>query len=42
MITNKDEQVYSTITWSAGAGCHGGCGQKLFVKDGRLIKVERG
>ena len=27
--------VYPTIAWSAGPGCHGGCGQKLFVEDGK-------
>ena len=30
----------SSSKWSAGAGCHGNCGQKLYVKDGKLIKVE--
>jgi anaerobic selenocysteine-containing dehydrogenase len=33
-------QVYPTVTWSAGPGCHGGCGQKLYVEDGHLIRVE--
>jgi anaerobic selenocysteine-containing dehydrogenase len=33
-------EVYRTTVWSAGAGCHGGCGQKLYVKDGKLVKVE--
>jgi len=33
-------QITPTTVWSAGAGCHGACGQKLYVKDGRLIKVE--
>lgn len=39
---DKDQtvKVFRTTTWSAGAGCHGACGQKLYVKDGRLIKVE--
>ncbi|MCC6474479.1 MAG: molybdopterin-dependent oxidoreductase [Burkholderiales bacterium] len=32
--------TYRTVVWSAGAGCHGGCGQKLVVKDGRLAQVE--
>jgi len=26
--------------WSAGPGCHGGCGVKLFIKDGKLLKIE--
>ncbi len=40
MINDDKVKVFPTITWSAGAGCHGGCGQKLFVQDGKLIKVE--
>ncbi len=35
-----DAQVYRTVSWSAGAGCHGGCGQKLFVEDGKVVRVE--
>jgi len=31
---------FRTVTWSAGPGCHGGCGQKLFVEDGKLVRVE--
>ncbi|MCC6779167.1 MAG: molybdopterin-dependent oxidoreductase [Hyphomicrobiales bacterium] len=33
-------EVHSTIAWSAGPGCHGGCGQKLFVEDGKLVRIE--
>ncbi len=33
-------EVFRTVTWSAGPGCHGGCGQKLFVEDGKVIRVE--
>ena len=33
-------QVHRTIAWSAGPGCHGGCGQKLFVEDGKLARIE--
>jgi anaerobic selenocysteine-containing dehydrogenase len=40
MVANNNIEVFSTITWSAGAGCHGGCGQKLIIQDGKLIKVE--
>ena len=36
----SDSGLYSTITWSAGPGCHGGCGQKLQIRNGQLIKVE--
>ena len=33
-------EVYRTVSWSAGAGCHGGCGQKVFVRDGKMIRIE--
>ncbi len=36
----KWDKVIRTTVWSAGAGCHGGCGVKLLVKDGRVVKVE--
>jgi anaerobic selenocysteine-containing dehydrogenase len=26
--------------WSAGCGSHGGCGAEIYVKDGKVIKVE--
>lgn len=29
-----------TTTWSAGPGCHGGCGVIAHVKDGKLVKLE--
>jgi anaerobic selenocysteine-containing dehydrogenase len=29
-----------TVTWSAGPGCHGNCGQKLYIQDGKLIRIE--
>jgi anaerobic selenocysteine-containing dehydrogenase len=32
--------VVRSTAWSPGPGCHGGCGVKFFVKDGRLVKVE--
>jgi anaerobic selenocysteine-containing dehydrogenase len=37
---DKDVQVVKMGAWSAGPGCHGGCGVKVFIKDGKLIKVE--
>lgn len=40
MKTSDKTQVFTTTVWSAGAGCHGGCGQKLYVEDGKLVKVE--
>ncbi len=41
MAANKEyDSIHRTTVWSAGAGCHGGCGVKLFVKDGKVVKVE--
>jgi anaerobic selenocysteine-containing dehydrogenase len=40
MKAGKGIQEFKTVTWSAGAGCHGSCGQKLYVKDGKLIRIE--
>jgi len=36
----KADKIVKTITWSAGPGCHGGCGVFIHVKDGKLIKME--
>lgn len=36
----KDVQVIKMGAWSAGPGCHGGCGVKVFVQAGKVIKVE--
>jgi len=33
-------RVVRTTTWSAGPGCHGGCGVLAHVQDGRLVKIE--
>ena len=33
-------KVIKTGAWSGGPGCHGGCGVELYVKDGKLLKVE--
>jgi len=35
-----DTTIYRTTSWSAGPGCHGGCGQKLYVKDGKMVRIE--
>jgi anaerobic selenocysteine-containing dehydrogenase len=35
-----ETQVFRTTSWSAGAGCHGGCGQKVFVEDGKMVRIE--
>ncbi len=36
----SDMTIHRTTAWSAGPGCHGGCGQKVFVKDGKMVKIE--
>ena len=37
---DKDTQIVRTTTWSAGPGCHGGCGVLAHIKDGKLVKIE--
>jgi len=39
-LRQREGEVVRTTVWSAGPGCHGGCGVLAHVKDGRLIKVE--
>ncbi|MDW8001634.1 MAG: molybdopterin-dependent oxidoreductase [Deltaproteobacteria bacterium] len=39
-MDEKEIQAIRTTTWSAGPGCHGGCGVIAYVKDGRLLKIE--
>jgi anaerobic selenocysteine-containing dehydrogenase len=38
--TDEGERVYRMGGWSAGCGCHGGCGLEFHVRDGRVTKVE--
>lgn len=33
-------QVVKMGAWSAGPGCHGGCGVKVFIDNGKLVKIE--
>lgn len=39
-MKEENLEVIRTTTWSAGPGCHGGCGVLAYVKDGKLVKVE--
>ena len=39
MPTN-DTSIVKTTTWSAGPGCHGGCGVLAHIKNGKLHKIE--
>jgi anaerobic selenocysteine-containing dehydrogenase len=38
-MTEKTK-IYKTTTWSAGPGCHGGCGVLAQIRDGKLVKIE--
>jgi anaerobic selenocysteine-containing dehydrogenase len=40
LMGDKDTQIVRTTTWSAGPGCHGGCGVLAHIKDGKLVKIE--
>jgi anaerobic selenocysteine-containing dehydrogenase len=35
-----DTKIVRTTTWSAGPGCHGGCGVLAHIRDGKLVKIE--
>ncbi|MBP2653569.1 MAG: putative molybdopterin oxidoreductase, associated with bss3 [Firmicutes bacterium] len=37
---DKERRIVQTTAWSAGAGCHGGCGVLAHIEDGKLIKIE--
>lgn len=39
-MSHGEGEVIETTVWSAGPGCHGGCGVLAHIKDGKLIKVE--
>ncbi len=39
-MSAKNVQIVRTTTWSAGPGCHGGCGVLAYIKDGKLVKLE--
>ncbi len=32
--------IVKTTTWSAGPGCHGGCGVLAHIRDNKLVKIE--
>ena len=35
-----ERRIVRTTTWSAGPGCHGGCGVLAYIEDGKLVKIE--
>ncbi len=36
----SETKIVRTTSWSAGPGCHGGCGLQAHIKDGKLVKIE--
>ncbi len=36
----EETKTVRTTTWSAGPGCHGGCGVLAHIRDGKLVKLE--
>jgi len=40
MRNEETMKEFRTVAWSAGPGCHGGCGQILYVRDGKVERVE--
>jgi len=39
-MEQKNPKIVHTTTWSAGPGCHGGCGVLAHIQDGKLVKIE--
>jgi anaerobic selenocysteine-containing dehydrogenase len=39
-MKKDDVKIVRTTTWSAGPGCHGGCGVLAHIKDNKLVKLE--
>lgn len=39
-MSDSETKIVKTTTWSAGPGCHGGCGVLAHIKDGKLVKIE--
>jgi anaerobic selenocysteine-containing dehydrogenase len=39
-MKRENRKIVHTTTWSAGPGCHGGCGVLAHIEDGKLVKIE--
>ena len=39
-MKREKRKIVRTTTWSAGPGCHGGCGVLAHIEDGKLVKIE--
>ncbi len=39
-MDSHGKKIVRSTVWSAGPGCHGGCGVLVHIQDGKLIKIE--
>ncbi len=39
-MSESKTRIVATTTWSAGPGCHGGCGVLAHIRDNKLVKIE--
>jgi anaerobic selenocysteine-containing dehydrogenase len=39
-MSKSGSKIVRTTAWSAGPGCHGGCGVLADIKDGKLVKID--
>jgi anaerobic selenocysteine-containing dehydrogenase len=39
-MTEESLKVVRTFAWSAGPGCHGGCGVEVYLRGNKVVKVE--
>jgi anaerobic selenocysteine-containing dehydrogenase len=39
-MKRENRKIVHTTTWSAGPGCHGGCGVLAHIEGGKLVKIE--
>jgi anaerobic selenocysteine-containing dehydrogenase len=39
-MQHQSSEIVRTTAWSAGPGCHGGCGILAHIKNGKLAKIE--
>lgn len=39
-MPNEFNEMKRTVAWSAGPGCHGGCGVEVYLKGNEVVRVE--
>lgn len=39
-MTDESLRKVRTVAWSAGPGCHGGCGVEVYLKGNKVVRVE--